>query len=98
MFPFHTSPSPPPKKKKQHQETFGFLVFPGGYKIRTLVTNLLTILKRLVNNFKSSAFENEKSLQISYLIDIITWDEVFKDGPSKIYGRQALKKFYLVHS
>ena len=30
------------------------------------------------------------------------WDKVFKNGPSKIYGRQPLKpvfqKFYFVHS
>ena len=27
-----------------------------------------------------------------------TWDKVFKNGPSKICGRQPFKKFYLVHS
>ena len=28
----------------------------------------------------------------------IIWDKVFKNGPSKICGKQPLKKFYLVHS
>ena len=63
--------------------------------------NLISLLPKEVSLCMSS---NPGSYELTFM-QTPMWDKVFKNGPSKICGRQILKtlktafhKFYLVHS
>ena len=63
---------------------------------------LSTVWNELSDKFKYCLDEFSNLIALSTVLndfsDNIKWDKVFKNGPSKICGRQPLKNFTLVHS
>ena len=58
-------------------------------------------MKNRVNTKTTSNYECSVSVEMFYMhLSLVTviWDKVFKNGPSKICGRQTLKKIERIWS